>query len=88
MNYITARNIIKKNKLIGKKDSRDILLFIKKEKKKIDFKFSKKDLKIIKEIRKEYFSIKTKTKILLPRNLPFYLIIKKKNSARNITPFF
>ena len=73
-----ARKIIKINKLINKKKSREIINFIKDKRKKLTFKLAKDDLRKIEKIRNEYDLIKKKTKINIPRNLPFYKIIKKK----------
>ena len=78
MEAIKARKIIKSNKLINKKKSREIINFIKDNKKTLSFKLEKNDLSKIEKIRKEYHLIKKKTKNNIPRNLPFYKIIKKK----------
>ena len=78
MEAVKARKIIKSNKLINKKKSREIINFIKDNKKTLSFKLEKNDLSKIEKIRKEYNSIKKKTENNIPRNLPFYKIIKKK----------
>ena len=78
MEAIKARKIIKSNKLINKKKSREIINFIKDNKKTLSFKLEKNDLSKIEKIRKEYHLIKKKTENNIPRNLPFYKIIKKK----------
>ena len=75
MEAIKARKIIKSNKLINKKSLED---FIKDNKKTLSFKLEKNDLSKIEKIRKEYHLIKKKTENNIPRNLPFYKIIKKK----------
>ena len=73
-----ARKIIKLNNLINKKNSREIIRFIKDDKKKLNFHLAKKDQKKILEIRKEYNLIRKKNKIKSPRNLALYHIIKNK----------
>ena len=78
MEAIIARKTIKNNKLINKKKSKEIINFIKSKKKKLSFKISKNELNKIEKIRKEYNSIKRKTKSIVPRNLIFYEIIKKR----------
>jgi len=78
MEAIKARKIIKSNKLINKKKSKEIINFIKDNKKTLSFKLEKNDLSKIEKIRKEYNSIKKKTVNNIPRNLPFYKIIKNK----------
>ena len=78
MEAVKARKIIKSNKLINKKKSREIINFIKDNKKTLSFKLEKNDLSKIEKIRKEYHLIKKKTENNIPRNLPFYKIIKKK----------
>ena len=78
MEAIKARKIIKSNKLINKKKSKEIINFIKDNKKTLSFKLEKNDLSKIEKIRKEYNSIKKKTENNIPRNLPFYKIIKNK----------
>ena len=78
MEAVKARKIIKSNKLINKKKSKEIINFIKDNKKTLSFKLEKNDLSKIEKIRKEYHLIKKKTENNIPRNLPFYKIIKKK----------
>ena len=78
MEAIKARKIIKSNKLINKKKNKKIINFIKDNKKTLSFKLEKNDLSKIEKIRKEYNSIKKKTVNNIPRNLPFYKIIKNK----------
>lgn len=78
MEAIKARKIIKDNKLVNKKKSREIINFIKDKKKVVNFKLYKDDLNKIEEIRREYNILNKKTKANVPRNLPFYKIIKRK----------
>jgi len=73
-----ARKIIKTNKLINKKRSREIIKYIKNKKNLLSFKLTKSELDKIGKIRKEYNILNKKTKGNSPRNLPFYEIIKKK----------
>ena len=60
MEAVKARKIIKSNKLINKKKSREIINFIKDNKKTLSFKLEKNDLSKIEKIRKEYHLIKKK----------------------------
>ena len=78
MEAIKARKTIKDNKLINKKKSKEIINFIKNKKKKLSFKINKNELNKIEKIRKEYNSTKRRTKSIVPRNLIFYKIIKKR----------
>ena len=78
MEAIKARKTIKDNKLINKKKSKEIINFIKNKKKKLSFKINKNELNKIEKIRKEYNSTKRRTKSIVPRNLIFYEIIKKR----------
>ena len=73
-----ARKIIKTNKLINKKRSREIIKYIKNKNNLLSFKLTKSELDKIRKIRKEYNILNKKTKGNSPRNLPFYKIIKKK----------
>ena len=78
MEAIKARKTIKDNKLINKKKSKEIINFIKNKKKKLSFKINKNELNKIEKIRKEYNSSKRRAKNIVPRNLIFYEIIKKR----------
>ena len=78
MEAIKARKTIKDNELINKKKSKEIINFIKNKKKKLSFKINKNELNKIEKIRKEYNSTKRRTKSIVPRNLIFYEIIKKR----------
>jgi len=78
MEAIKARKTIKDNKLINKKKSKEIINFIKNKKKKLSFKINKNELNKIEKIRKEYNSTKRRAKNIVPRNLIFYEIIKKR----------
>ena len=78
MEAIKARKTIKDNKLINKKKSKEIINFIKNKKKKLSFKINKNELNKIEKIRKEYNSSKRRAKSIVPRNLIFYEIIKKR----------
>ena len=62
MESTKARKIIKINKLINKKKSREIINFIKDKRKKLTFKLTKDDLRKIEKIRNEYDLIKKKNK--------------------------
>ena len=73
-----ARKIIKINKLINKKKSREIIEYIKNKKNILSFKLTEDELDKIEKIRKEYNNLNKKTKSNSPRNLPFYKIIKKR----------
>ena len=73
-----ARKIIKVNKLINKKKSREIIEYIKNKKKNLSFKLTKDESSKIKKIRKEYTALNKKIKNNIPRNLPIYKIIKKR----------
>ena len=70
MEAIKARKIIKSNKLINKKKSKEIINFIKDNKKTLSFKLEKNDLSKIEKIRKEYNSIKKKLKIIFLEIFP------------------
>ena len=70
MEAIEARKIIKSNKLINKKKSKEIINFIKDNKKTLSFKLEKNDLSKIEKIRKEYNSIKKKLKIIFLEIFP------------------
>ena len=78
MEAIKARKTIKDNELINKKKSKEIINFIKNKKKKLSFKINKNELNKIEKIRKEYNSSKRRAKNIVPRNLIFYEIIKKR----------
>tara|TARA_B100000767_G_scaffold275637_1_gene313915 strand:- start:1526 stop:2686 length:1161 start_codon:yes stop_codon:yes gene_type:complete len=78
MEAIKARKTIKDNELINKKKSKEIINFIKNKKKKLSFKINKNELNKIEKIRKEYNSTKRRAKSIVPRNLIFYEIIKKR----------
>lgn len=79
MDKSDARKVVLENNLIPKKISKEIINYINGNYKTINKKslnFVKK--KEIEQKKKEFLNIKSKLKFKEPRNLPIYLMIKKK----------